>query len=66
MTIFLYKVDQKSDIPSEFFPISGDWGKLGIPNCAGMSLVKCCRILQNERSMFLKDKKYTQNQLHIS
>ena len=27
--------------PSEFFPISGDWGKLGIPDVAHMSLLKC-------------------------
>ena len=26
---------------SEFFPISGDWDELGIPNLARMSLIKC-------------------------
>ena len=39
----------KSDIPtSEFFPISGDWGKLGTPNLAAMSLLKCW-MLRNAR-----------------
>ena len=33
---------QKSEIPpSEFCPISGDWGKLGVPNIARMSLMNC-------------------------
>ena len=32
---------RKSEIPpSEFCPISGDWGKLGIPNLARMPLMK--------------------------
>ena len=32
---------RKSEIPpSEFCPISGDWGELGIPNLARMSLIK--------------------------
>ena len=32
----------KSEIPpSEFCPISGDWGELEIPNLARMSLIKC-------------------------
>ena len=35
--------------PSEFCPISGDWGKLGIPNLARMSLVKSYWMLQNAR-----------------
>ena len=39
---------RKSDItPSEFCPISGDRGELGIPNLARMSLMKCYRMLQN-------------------
>ena len=34
--------NQKSEIPlSEFCPISGDWGELGITNFAKMSLIKC-------------------------
>ena len=33
--------------PSEFFPISGDWGRLGIPNLARMSLIKCYWMLKN-------------------
>ena len=38
----------KSGIPlSEFCPISGDWGELGIPNLAKMSLIKCYYKLQN-------------------
>ena len=38
----------KSKIPpSEFCPISGNWGELVIPNLAWMSLIKCTWILQN-------------------
>ena len=33
--------------PSEFSRISGDWGKLGIPNLARMSLIKCYWMLQS-------------------
>ena len=41
---------QKLEIPSpEFCPISGDWGKLGIPDLAQMSLIKCYWLLQNAR-----------------
>ena len=33
---------QESEIPpSEFCPISGDWGELRIPNLARLSLMKC-------------------------
>ena len=35
--------------PSEFCPISGDWGKLWIPNLARMSLTECYWLLQNSR-----------------
>ena len=39
---------QKAEIlPSEFCPTSGDWGELGIPNLARMSLIKCYWMLQN-------------------
>ena len=39
---------QKSEIPqSEFCPISGDWGKLWIPNLAWMFLIECYWMLQN-------------------
>ena len=41
---------RKSEIsPSGFFPMSGDWGKLGIPNLAGMFLMKSYWMLQNSR-----------------
>ena len=41
---------QKSEISlSEFCPISGDWGKLGILNLAQMSLIKSYWMLQNSR-----------------
>ena len=41
---------RKSEIPlSEFCPISGDWGSLGIPNLAGMFLMKCYWMVQNAR-----------------
>ena len=33
--------------PSEFCPISEDWGKLWIPNLARMSLIECYWMLQN-------------------
>ena len=40
----------KSETPLfEFCLISGDWGKLGTPNLAGMSLTKCYWMLQNTR-----------------
>ena len=35
--------------PSEFCPISGDWGKLEIPNLAQTPLIKCYWMLQNTR-----------------
>ena len=35
--------------PSEFCPISGDWGELWIPNLAQMSLIECYWMLQNSR-----------------
>ena len=41
MTIFLYKRYTLLEIPlPDFCPISGDWGELGIPNLAEMSLIK--------------------------
>ena len=40
----------KSGIPlSEFCPVSGDRGKLGISNLWIMSLIKCYWMLQNAR-----------------
>ena len=45
----------KSEIPSsEFSPISGDWGKLGIPNLAQMTnvskkVIECCKIPQENQ-----------------
>ena len=38
---------QKSENRSEFCPISGDWGKLRIPNLARTSLIKCYWMLLN-------------------
>ena len=35
--------------PSEFGPISGDWGELGIPTLTRTSLLKCYWMLQNVR-----------------
>ena len=41
---------RKSEIPlCEFRPISGDWGKLWIPNLARISLIECYWMLQNSR-----------------
>ena len=39
---------------SEFFPISGDWGELGIPNLARIFLMKCYWMLQNARVTVFK------------
>ena len=53
MTIFFIRdwpEIRKSEIPpSEFCPISGDWGKLWIPNLARMSPIKYYWMLQNSR-----------------
>ena len=35
--------------PSEFCPISGDWGEIWVPNLARMSLIECYWMLQNSR-----------------
>ena len=35
--------------PSEFCPISEDWGKLWIPNLVEMSLIECYWMLENSR-----------------
>ena len=35
--------------PSDFLLISGDWGRLGIPNLAWMSLIKCYWMLLNAK-----------------
>ena len=41
---------QQSEIhPSEFCPISGDWGNLGIPGLIEMLLMNCYWMLQNTR-----------------
>ena len=41
---------RKSEIRrSEFFQISGEWGKLWIPNLARMSLIECYWSLQSSR-----------------
>ena len=37
--------------PHEFWLISGDWGKLKIPNLAWMFLMKCYWMLQNTRAI---------------
>ena len=52
MTIFFYKgLTRNPEIGNthEFFPISGDWGELWIPNLARMSLIECYWMLQNSR-----------------
>ena len=41
---------RKSELPpTEFCPISRDWGELGVPNVAGMSLLKSYWMIQNAR-----------------
>ena len=59
MTISFYKGFTKSErnpeigTRSEFCPISGDWGKLRIPNLARMSIIKCyCMLLNAEVTAF--------------
>ena len=53
MTVFFVRdwpEIRKSEIPpSEFCPISGDWGELRIPLFARMSLIECYWMLQNSR-----------------
>ena len=55
MTIFFYKRltrnSEIGNIPDEFWLISGDWGKLKIPNLAWMFLMKCYWMLQNTRAI---------------
>ena len=49
---FLLKgINQKSGNTekSEFFLMSGDWGRSGIPNLTRISLIKCYYMLQNAR-----------------
>ena len=55
---------QKSEIPlSEFCPIFGDWGKLGIPNLAWMCLIKRYWMMQNARAtVFTVSKLLRENQ----
>ena len=55
---------RKSEIPpSEFCLISGDWGKLGIPNLARRFLMKCYWILQNARvTAFTVSELFRENQ----
>ena len=58
---------RKSEIPpSEFFLISGDWGKLGIRNQGWMSLMKSYWMLQNARfTVFTVSELIRENQQEI-
>ena len=47
MSILWRVLDSWQLLPSKFFLISGDWGKIGIPNLARLSLIKSYWILQN-------------------
>ena len=52
--------------PSEFFPISEDWGKLWIPNFARMSVIECYWMLQNCRvTAFTVFELLRENQLKV-
>ena len=52
--------------PSEFFPISEDWGKLWIPNLARMSVIECYWMLQNCRvTAFTVFELLRENQLKV-
>ena len=55
---------QKLEVhPSEFCQISGDWGKLGIPNMAQVALIKCYWMLQNVRvTLFIVSELLSENQ----
>ena len=55
----------KSKIPpSAFCPISGEWGKLWIPNLVRMFLLECYWMLQNSRvAIFTAFELLRQNQL---
>ena len=44
---------------SKFRPISGDWGKLGMQNLAGISLMKCYWMLENARFTWIIKRKPT-------
>ena len=60
---------RKSEIPPcEFCPISGDWGKSGIPNLTQISLIKCYWMLQNARitafTVSEKNQVFSQNVTH--
>ena len=46
VTIFFYKGLTRNP---EFWPISGNWGELWIPNLAQISLIECYWMLQNTR-----------------
>ena len=46
---YLTEIRKSKIPPSEFCPVSGDWGKLGIPNLTQMSLTKCYWMLQSAR-----------------
>ena len=66
MTIFLYKgLTRNPEIrnnSSEFWDLSGKWGKLGIPNLTRTCL-KCCWILQNARvTAFTVSELFRENQ----
>ena len=53
MTIFFYKKLTGNPVIEitrfEFCPKLVDWGKLGVPNLAGISLIKCYSMLKNAR-----------------
>ena len=46
---YLPEIRKSKMPPSEFCPVSGDRGKLGIPNLTKMSLTKCYWMLQSAR-----------------
>ena len=48
--------------PSEFYPISGDWSELGIPNLAWMSLIKCYWMPQNAKVIYTISELLRENQ----
>ena len=56
---------RKSEIPpSEFCPISGNWGELWMPNLARMSLIECYWMLRNARvTAFIAFESWRENHL---
>ena len=57
------EIRESEILPSEFWPVSGDWGELGIPNLARMCLIESYWMLQNVMvTAFMVPKSLRENQ----